>query len=162
MHVPTMRVVTVLVQRRGDWFVGIAVSNGVLLVDFANRRRLEGLSVRDAIESAAGTRFRPILMTFLATFLDLTPMALGSSLADSELDPIHYERLEPRIRKFELVLAHQQCGYFIVARTACRRFTAQSGRLRNRCDDHTLNDGSGRISYRSVEGRPIRLRMQRG
>jgi multidrug efflux pump subunit AcrB len=65
------------------FLVGIAVSNGVLLVDFANRRRLEGLSVRDAIESAAATRFRPILMTFLATFLDLTPMALGSSLADS-------------------------------------------------------------------------------
>jgi multidrug efflux pump subunit AcrB len=65
------------------FLVGIAVSNGVLLVDFANRRRKEGLSVRDAIASAAGTRFRPIVMTFLATFLDLTPMALGSTLKDS-------------------------------------------------------------------------------
>lgn len=65
------------------FLVGIAVSNGVLLVDFANHRRRAGLSVHEAIVSAAATRFRPILMTFLATFLDLTPMALGSVVEDA-------------------------------------------------------------------------------
>lgn len=65
------------------FLVGIAVSNGVLLVDFANHRRKEGRSVHEAITEAAGTRFRPIVMTFLATFLDLLPMALGSSLKSS-------------------------------------------------------------------------------
>lgn len=59
------------------FLVGIVVSNGVLLVDFANKQREAGLSVQRAIESAAAVRFRPILMTFLATFLDLIPMAIG-------------------------------------------------------------------------------------
>jgi multidrug efflux pump subunit AcrB len=59
------------------FLVGIAVNNGVLLVEFANKQRKQGLSLRQAIMTAAGIRFRPILMTFLATFLDLIPMAIG-------------------------------------------------------------------------------------
>jgi multidrug efflux pump subunit AcrB len=59
------------------FLVGVAVNNGVLLVDFANARRLEGADAATAIREAASTRFRPILMTFLATVLALTPMAIG-------------------------------------------------------------------------------------
>ncbi len=59
------------------FLVGIAVNNGVLLVEFANKQRRQGLSIHQAITTAAAIRFRPILMTFLATFLDLIPMAIG-------------------------------------------------------------------------------------
>jgi multidrug efflux pump subunit AcrB len=59
------------------FLVGIAVNNGVLLVEFANKQRRLGAPVGKAITSAAAIRFRPILMTFLATFLDLIPMAIG-------------------------------------------------------------------------------------
>jgi multidrug efflux pump subunit AcrB len=59
------------------FLVGIAVNNGVLLADFANKQRKQGVPLRDAITKAASIRFRPILMTFLATFLDLIPMAIG-------------------------------------------------------------------------------------
>jgi multidrug efflux pump subunit AcrB len=59
------------------FLVGIAVNNGVLLVEFANKQRRLGAPVPKAIMSAATIRFRPILMTFLATFLDLIPMAIG-------------------------------------------------------------------------------------
>jgi multidrug efflux pump subunit AcrB len=59
------------------FLVGIAVNNGVLLVDFANKKRREGLTVAEAIQAAASIRFRPILMTFLATFIALVPMAIG-------------------------------------------------------------------------------------
>jgi multidrug efflux pump subunit AcrB len=59
------------------FLVGIVVSNGVLLVDFANKQRRLGASVSKAITTAAAIRFRPIMMTFLATFLDLVPMAIG-------------------------------------------------------------------------------------
>ncbi len=60
------------------FLVGIAVNNGLLLVEFANRRRREtGLTALQAIQEAAVTRFRPILMTFLATTLAMAPMALG-------------------------------------------------------------------------------------
>ncbi len=59
------------------FMVGIVVANSTLLVDFANKQRTQGFSVRQAISRAAGVRLRPILMTFLATFLDLLPMAIG-------------------------------------------------------------------------------------
>jgi multidrug efflux pump subunit AcrB len=57
------------------FLVGIAVNNGVLLCDFANKQRKLGAPIHMAIAAAATIRFRPILMTFLATFLDLIPMA---------------------------------------------------------------------------------------
>jgi multidrug efflux pump subunit AcrB len=59
------------------FMVGIGVANSVLVVDFANKQRIQGATVRQAITIAAATRLRPILMTFLATFLDLLPMAIG-------------------------------------------------------------------------------------
>jgi multidrug efflux pump subunit AcrB len=59
------------------FMVGIVVANSVLLVDFANRLLAQGMTVAEAVTTAAGIRLRPILMTFLATFLDLLPMAIG-------------------------------------------------------------------------------------
>jgi multidrug efflux pump subunit AcrB len=57
--------------------VGIVVSNGVLLVDFANVLRARGKSLKEATVEAARTRLRPILMTTIATVFGLLPMALG-------------------------------------------------------------------------------------
>jgi len=57
--------------------VGIVVSNGVLLVDFANVLRERGVELFDATVQAAKTRLKPILMTTIATVVGLVPMALG-------------------------------------------------------------------------------------
>jgi hydrophobe/amphiphile efflux-1 (HAE1) family protein len=57
--------------------VGIVVSNAILLVDYTNRARKEGVELREAIIRAGRIRLRPILMTSLATIFGLTPMALG-------------------------------------------------------------------------------------
>jgi hydrophobe/amphiphile efflux-1 (HAE1) family protein len=57
--------------------VGIVVSNGVLLVDFAIVLRRRGLPLREATIEAGKTRLRPILMTTIATVAGLLPMALG-------------------------------------------------------------------------------------
>jgi hydrophobe/amphiphile efflux-1 (HAE1) family protein len=58
--------------------VGIVVSNGVLLVDFANvLRERDGLDLIEATVRAGRTRLRPILMTTIATIVGLVPMALG-------------------------------------------------------------------------------------
>jgi HAE1 family hydrophobic/amphiphilic exporter-1 len=70
------------------FLIGIAVNNGVLLVDFANRRRIEGVSAHEAIRLAATTRFKPILMTFLATLLALTPLALGTEKGNEANVPL--------------------------------------------------------------------------
>jgi multidrug efflux pump subunit AcrB len=57
--------------------VGIVVSNGVLLVDFANVLRARGKPLVDATILAGKTRLRPILMTTIATIVGLVPMAIG-------------------------------------------------------------------------------------
>ncbi|HLL82906.1 MAG TPA: efflux RND transporter permease subunit, partial [Longimicrobium sp.] len=57
--------------------VGIVVSNGVLLVDFANQLRHRGKPILEATVEAGTTRLRPILMTTIATLFGLAPMALG-------------------------------------------------------------------------------------
>ncbi|MCH2584108.1 MAG: efflux RND transporter permease subunit, partial [Planctomycetes bacterium] len=54
---------------------GLVVEYGILLVDFANRRRGEGAGIEEAIIEAAVVRLRPILMTSLTTVLALIPMA---------------------------------------------------------------------------------------
>jgi multidrug efflux pump subunit AcrB len=70
------------------FLVGIVVSNGVLLLDFAGKQRREGATVREAVRAAARTRFRPILMTFLATFLDLLPLAIGLGKGSEAITPL--------------------------------------------------------------------------
>jgi hydrophobe/amphiphile efflux-1 (HAE1) family protein len=57
--------------------VGIVVSNGVLLVDFARVLRSRGKPLIEATIEAGKTRLRPILMTTIATIVGLIPMALG-------------------------------------------------------------------------------------
>jgi len=57
--------------------VGIVVSNGVLLVDFARVLRERGRPLVEATVQAGKTRLRPILMTTIATVAGLLPMALG-------------------------------------------------------------------------------------
>jgi multidrug efflux pump len=57
--------------------IGLVSKNGILIVEFANQRKHAGMSKMDAIKFAAASRFRPILMTSLATILGIMPLALG-------------------------------------------------------------------------------------
>jgi HAE1 family hydrophobic/amphiphilic exporter-1 len=57
------------------FMVGIAVSNSVLLVDFANRRLADGVDLMDAVAEASSVRLRPILRTSIASIVGLLPMA---------------------------------------------------------------------------------------
>jgi multidrug efflux pump subunit AcrB len=68
------------------FMVGIAVSNSILLVEFANRLRAErGLSPSEAAIEAGRVRLRPILMTSLAAVVGLLPLALKSGEATTPL-----------------------------------------------------------------------------
>jgi len=57
--------------------IGIITKHGILLVEFANQRRDEGLSIRDAIVQSAKVRLRPILMTTAALALAVVPLMLA-------------------------------------------------------------------------------------
>jgi multidrug efflux pump subunit AcrB len=69
--------------------IGIAVSNGILLVDDANRRfNDEGADKVEAIVAAARSRFVPIAMTSLATVIGLIPTALGLERGSEANQPL--------------------------------------------------------------------------
>jgi multidrug efflux pump len=57
--------------------IGLVTKNGILIVEFANQRRHQGLGLVDAVKDAAVSRFRPIVMTSLATVLGTLPIALA-------------------------------------------------------------------------------------
>ncbi|HET9010430.1 MAG TPA: efflux RND transporter permease subunit, partial [Gemmatimonadaceae bacterium] len=64
--------------------VGLVVKNGIVLLDFVEMRRREGMAMREAILAAARVRLRPILMTTLCTLFGLLPLAFGAG-AGAEL-----------------------------------------------------------------------------
>ena len=57
--------------------IGLVTKNGILIVEFANQRKAQGMDVHEAIYGAAVARFRPILMTSLSTILGILPIALA-------------------------------------------------------------------------------------
>lgn len=57
--------------------VGIVVTNAIVLIDRVIHNETDGMSTREALLEAAGTRLRPILMTALATIGALAPLAIG-------------------------------------------------------------------------------------
>lgn len=56
---------------------GIVVNNAIVLIDYINTLRNEGMTIREALLEAGPVRLRPILMTTLTTILALFPLALG-------------------------------------------------------------------------------------
>nr|WP_306428171.1 efflux RND transporter permease subunit [Brevibacterium sp. 68QC2CO] len=57
--------------------IGIVVTNAIVLIDLINHFRAHGVGLREAVVQGARLRYRPIIMTALATIFALTPMALG-------------------------------------------------------------------------------------
>ena len=57
--------------------IGLAAKNGILIVEFINQLRDDGMEFREAILNASEQRLRPILMTALATVMGALPLMLG-------------------------------------------------------------------------------------
>ncbi len=57
--------------------IGLVSKNAILIVEFANQKKAQGLGLNEAITEAAKSRFRPILMTALSTILGILPIALA-------------------------------------------------------------------------------------
>ena len=58
--------------------VGIVVNNGIVLVDYVNRLRLEGMARTEALLAASQRRFRPIMMTASTTIMGMVPLIVGA------------------------------------------------------------------------------------
>ena len=67
---------------------GIIVNNGIVLVDYINQLRQEGMDRREAILEAGVTRMRPILMTTITTILGLIDMATNDAAGTAMMRPV--------------------------------------------------------------------------
>ncbi|MFM2138482.1 MAG: hypothetical protein RJA57_789, partial [Bacteroidota bacterium] len=68
--------------------IGLVTKNGILIVEFANQKQLQGVPRRTAVLEAAVSRFRPILMTSLAMALGALPLALSLGDASTSRIPL--------------------------------------------------------------------------
>jgi multidrug efflux pump len=68
--------------------VGLVTKNSILIVEFANQLRERGMGLLEATSEASRTRFRPILMTALATIVGILPIALGSGAGGESRAPL--------------------------------------------------------------------------
>ncbi|HQN16446.1 MAG TPA: efflux RND transporter permease subunit, partial [Bacteroidales bacterium] len=68
--------------------IGLVTKNGILIVEFANKKRIAGIPKNQAIVDAAVQRLRPILMTSLATSLGALPIAIGFGAASTSRIPL--------------------------------------------------------------------------
>jgi len=67
---------------------GIVVNDSLVLVDYINKRRLEGIPFTDAIMEAGARRFRPIILTSITTFAGLMPLMFETSIQAQFLIPM--------------------------------------------------------------------------
>lgn len=68
--------------------IGLVTKNGILIVEFANKKQLAGMSKREAVIEAAKARLRPILMTSMAMSLGALPIALSLGAAATSRIPL--------------------------------------------------------------------------
>jgi multidrug efflux pump len=68
--------------------IGMVAKNGILVVEFANQLQVEGRNAFDAAYQAAAVRFRPILMTSIATVLGAAPIAFGGGPGAETRNPM--------------------------------------------------------------------------
>jgi HAE1 family hydrophobic/amphiphilic exporter-1/multidrug efflux pump len=68
--------------------IGLVTKNGILIVEFANQKRAQGLNKMEAVIEASRQRLRPILMTSLATSFGALPIALSLGAASTSRVPL--------------------------------------------------------------------------
>ncbi len=68
--------------------VGIVVNNGIVMVDYTNQLKAEGMHYTEAVIKAGKTRLRPIIMTSLTTIFALMTMALGVERGAEMMQPL--------------------------------------------------------------------------
>ena len=101
--------------------VGIIVNNGIVLVDYINQLRLEGMERQDAIVEAGITRLRPILMTSITTILGLVVMAFGGDAGTALMQPVALVCMGGLLYATLMTLLVVPCMYDIISRKELRR-----------------------------------------
>ena len=101
--------------------VGIIVNNGIVLVDYINQLRLDGMERREAIIEAGITRLRPILMTSITTILGLLVMAFGGDAGTALMQPMALVCIGGLVYATLMTLLVVPCMYDIISHKELRK-----------------------------------------
>jgi len=101
--------------------MGIVKKNSILLVDFTNKRRVDGLGVREALLAACPTRLRPIIMTSVATVAAAIPAALAIGPGAETIRPMAVVVIGGVAFSTVLTLFVVPCAYSVFSRFESRR-----------------------------------------
>ena len=122
--------------------VGVIVNNGIVLVDYINQLRLEGMGRREAIIEAGVTRLRPILMTSITTILGLLVMAFGGDAGTALMQPMALVCIGGLVYATLMTLLVVPCMYDIISRKELRKVTES---------DLTYSEGANAEAAEAVE-----------
>ena len=100
--------------------VGIIVNNGIVLVDYINQQRMDGMERREAIIDAGCTRLRPILMTSLTTILGMIVTATAQNAGTSLMRPVALVCIGGLLYATLMTLFVVPCMYEIISKKTIR------------------------------------------
>jgi multidrug efflux pump len=104
--------------------IGLAAKNGILIVEFANQLRNQGLSISEAILESAQTRLRPVLMTSVSTAMGAVPLVLATGAGAESRFTIGVVIISGVVLATVLTLFVVPLSYALLA-----RFTSPSNRI---------------------------------
>jgi len=105
--------------------IGLVAKNSILLVDLANQRRVQGMSVDDALRDACPIRMRPVLMTSATLILALVPAAIGLGAGAETNAPLAVAVIGGMITSTLLTLVVVPSAYSLVENWRSRRGAPQ-------------------------------------
>jgi len=100
--------------------IGLDVKNGIILIEYIDQLRAEGMRLHDALLKAGRVRFRPILMTSLCTILGLVPLALGLGPGAQMQQPLAIAVIGGLITNMLLTRLLIPVGYLVIKGQADR------------------------------------------
>ncbi len=95
---------------------GTAVNNGIILIEYINQKREEGLDIEEAALESAKIRTRPIIMSALTSVMGLVPLALGLGEGAELRSPMAVAMMGGTLSSTVLTLVVIPCFYIVVMR----------------------------------------------
>ncbi|MCD6287619.1 MAG: efflux RND transporter permease subunit, partial [Candidatus Hydrogenedentes bacterium] len=102
--------------------VGIVAKNGILMLDFVDKLRERGMSLRESLVQSGRRRLRPVLMTSMTTFFGLLPLAYGVGAGADMLRPLAVGVIGALCISLALSLVATPLIYYVLAKL-CRQET---------------------------------------
>lgn len=123
--------------------MGIVKKNSILLVEFTNHKRQEGLDVLESLIEACPVRLRPILMTSIATVAGAIPAAFISGVGSETTKPMAITVIGGVTVSTFLTLFVVPCAYSLCSRLESKKYQIELDKALGMIDDKSIHGASG-------------------